>query len=490
MARMASRLRIGLATSLAASLAACSMAPPYRPPTIAPVTAFKEAGPWQPAYPAPLDAHSPWWSVFQDAALDRLEHQLDGDNPTLSGALGRYDEARAYLAQVQGDLLPSVGLNADLTHNRQSDNRPLRGANQPDLYPADTIGGSIAYDLDLWGRVRNRVAAGKAEAAASADDLAAIKLSLEAQLATAYISLRGYDQQIGLLSAAVDAYGKADAMTERRFRGGIASGLDTSRSGTQLAEAQAQLADVTAARALTEHAIASLIGTPASVFSLPVTTTPLALPAPPAAIASTLLQRRPDVAAAERRMAAANAEIGVARAAFFPDITLGGQGGFQNTGLPALLTAPNLFWSVGPSAVLSLFDGGKRRAQVAIARAGWTQATADYRAQVLRAFQDVEDNLARLHFYGAEAEAEKRAVDQAGQTEQLSMNRYVKGAVSYLDVVTAQTTALRTRRQALTLDTLRLQASVNLIRALGGGWTNPAQTAAAAPGSPALRGGA
>jgi NodT family efflux transporter outer membrane factor (OMF) lipoprotein len=487
---MAKRVRSLLSACVVASLAGCSMAPPYRPPVVAPVVAFKEAGPWQAAAPADLDPHAPWWGVFGNATLDDLERKLDSANPTLSGALGRYDEARGYLAEARGDLFPTVGGNADLSRNRQSDNRPLRGANQPDLYPADTVGGTISYDLDLWGRVRDSVAADKAEAQASADDLAAIKLSLEAQLAAAYITLRGYDQQRALLSAAVDAYGKADAMTERRFRGGIASGLDISRSGTQLAEAQAQLADVSAARALTEHAIASLIGTPASSFSLAENDAPLGLPQAPNAVASTLLQRRPDVAAAERRMAAANAEIGVARAAFFPNLSLGAQGGFQNTGLPALLTAPNIFWSIGPSAVLNLFDGGKRRARVAIARAGWTQATADYRTQVLRAFQDVEDNLARLHFYGVEAEAEKRAVDQAGQTEQLSMNRYVKGAVSYLDVVTAQTTALRTRRQALTLDTLRLQASINLIRALGGGWTSPAEAVAAAPGSPATRGGA
>lgn len=486
---MARRLRAGLMLGLMGSVGACSMAPPYRPPATTPVTAFKEAGPWLPAAPADLALRAPWWNAFHDASLDGLEARLDANNPTLAGALGRYDEARGYLAEARGDLFPTIGVNADLSRNRQSDNRPLRGANQPDLYPADTLGGSASYDLDLWGRVRNSVAAGKAEAEASSDDLAAIRLSLEAQLATAYITLRGYDQQKRLLSAAVDAYGQSDAMTERRFRGGIASGLDISRSGTQLAEAQAQLADVNAARALTEHAIASLVGVPASGFSLPEATETPALPPVPQAIASTLLERRPDVAAAERRMAAANAEIGVARAAFFPSIALSAQGGFQNTGLVDLLTSPNIFWSVGPSALLNLFDGGRRRARVAIARAGWTQATADYRGQVLRAFEEVEDNLARLHFYGVEAEAEKRAVDQAGQTEQLSMNRYVKGAVSYLDVVTAQTTALRTRRQALTLETLRLQASVNLIRALGGGWTNPTETAATAPGHSAPRGG-
>ncbi len=462
------------------------MAPPYRPPAVPAVATFKEAGPWQVAAPADTAAHQPWWTVFRDAELARLEQKLDSDNPTLAGALGRYDQARAYLAEARGGLLPTVGVNTDVSRNRQSDNRPLRGANQPDFYPADTIGGTVSYDLDLWGRIRDSVAAGKAEAEASADDLAASKLSLEAQLATSYILLRGYDRQRALLSAAVDAYGEADAVTQRRFRGGIASGLDIGRSGTQLAEAQAQLADVNAARALTEHAIASLIGTPASTFSLPASNAPITVPAIPPLVASTLLERRPDVAAAERRMAAANALIGVARAAFFPNLSLRAQGGFENTGLADLLTAPNFFWSIGPSAVLQLFDGGKRRARVAIARAAWSQATADYRAHVLQAFQDVEDNLARLHFYRIEAEAEQRAVEQASQTERLAMNRYVKGAVSYLDVVTAQTSALQARRRALNLETLRLQAGVNLIRALGGGWSvHPAIEARSARGSDA-----
>jgi NodT family efflux transporter outer membrane factor (OMF) lipoprotein len=469
-----------LALAGLALLAGCSFAPAYHPP--APVTpvAYKEAGPWQPASPTDLSAAGDWWTLFGDQTLNGLEQRVQSDNPTLAGALGRYDESRAYLAEARSGLFPHIGLSTDITDNRQSDNRPLRGSNQPDLYPADTVGGSIGYELDLWGRVRNSVAAGKAEAQASGDDLAGIRLSLEAKLATGYFALRGYDRQIQLLEATVDAFSKADKMTRRRFSGGIATGIETGQSGAELAEAQAQLEEVRNARALTEHAIASLVGTPASNFTVAPDPIDIALPNVPVGLPSTLLQRRPDVAAAERRMYAANREIGVAKAAFFPSISLGGQGGFQNTGLPSLFTAPNIFWSVGPSAVLNLFDGGRRRAQVAVSRAAWTQATADYRGQVLKAFQDVEDGLSKLHHLGAEGAAEDQAVQQAAQAERLTLNRYVKGAVNYLDVVTAQTTALRVRRQAIALDTQRLQASVSLIQALGGGWQS-----SQVPGQPA-----
>ena len=477
---MAEKRRI-LVLSALAGLAGCSFAPAYHPPaTVAPV-AFKETGPWQPAAPSDLSAAGDWWTLYKDPTLDSLAQRIGTDNPTLAGALGRYDEARAYLAQARSGLFPHIGLSTDITDNRQSDNRPLRGADQPDLYQADTVGGQAGYELDLWGRVRNSVAAGKAEAQASADDLAAIRLSLQARLAISYFALRGYDRQIDLLEATVDAFSKADRMTRRRFAGGIATGIATGQSGAELAEAQAQLEDVRNARALTEHAIASLVGTPASIFTIAPAPVDLGIPVVPVGLPSTLLQRRPDVAAAERRMYAANREIGVAKAAFFPSISLGGQGGFQNTGLPSLFTAPNIFWSVGPSAVLNLFDGGRRRAQVAVARANWAQATADYRGQVLKAFQDVEDGLSQLHHLGAEGAAEDNAVSQAGQAERLTLNRYVKGAVNYLDVVTAQTTALRVRRQAIALDTQRLQASVALVQAIGGGWETPSTSHGTSP---------
>lgn len=455
--------------ALGMMLGGCSFAPPYRPPTIATPAAYKEAGAWTPAAPGSAPAGA-WWRAYGDATLNGLEERIEAANPTLAVALARHDQARADLLRIGADRYPTLGLDADFTRNRQSDNRPLRSANQPSFYGADTIAVGAGYELDLWGRVRNAVAAGRADAEASADDLAGVKLSLQERLATTYVTLRGLDQRIALLSATVDAYARADAMTKRRFASGIASGLDVSRSGAQLAEARARLFDARAARALSEHAIASLVGTPASSFAIAPATPDLALPAIPVGLPSALLERRPDVAAAERRMAAANAGIGVAKAAFFPAITLTGGIGFQNTGMDGLVSAPNLLWSIGPGAVLDLFDGGRRRGDLALARARWEEATARYRATVLRAFEEVENGLAELHHMEGEAAARDEAVRQAGQTEALAMNRYEKGAVDYLDVVAAQTTALHARLDALDLRTRRLQASIRLNAALGGGW--------------------
>ncbi|MBU3077587.1 efflux transporter outer membrane subunit [Sphingomonas quercus] len=453
----------------AAALGGCSFAPPYRPPTVATPAAYKEAGAWTPAAPGAIAAGE-WWRGYGDETLNLLEARIASANPGLAVALARYDQAQADLVRIGAGRVPSAGIDVDVSRNRQSDNRPLRGQNQPDIYSADTIEVGAGFELDLWGRVRNAVAARRAETEASADDVAGVRLSLQSRLAAAYVTLRGLDQRIALLTATVDAYDKADAMTKRRFAAGIASGLDVSRAGAQRAEAQARLFDARAGRALAEHAIASLVGTPAPDFSVTPSVASLELPPVPAGVPAALLERRPDIAAAERRMAAANAEIGVAKAAFFPAITLGGGVGFQNTGMDGLLSAPNLIWSVGPGAVFNLFDGGRRRGGLALARARWREATARYRAAVLQAFEEVENGLALLHHLDGEALAQDDAVRQATQTEALSMNRYVKGAVDYLDVVTAQTTALRTRLDALDLQTRRLKASIQLNAALGGGW--------------------
>ena len=464
-----------------AALGGCNFAPKYARPTAEIPPAFKEGGPWQVAEPADTRPRGDWWTLYNDPVLNGLEVRAAAGNQTLAGALSRFEQAQAYLLIAEAGLGPHAEVDVTLSRDKQSDHRPLRSANQPTYYAANTVSGLFSYELDLWGRVRNAVRAGRATAQASEADIAALTLSLQTQLATQYMRLRGYDLEIRLLQDTVKAYAQADALNRRRFEGGIASGLDTSRSGAQLKEAEAELADVVAARALIEHAIASLVGTPAFTVTLVPAATRLPIPVTPVGLPSTLLERRPDVAAAERRVAAANFNIGVAKAAFFPAITLNASGGFQNNTNGALFTAGNTLWSIGPGAMLALLDGGRRRAQLAIAREARDMAADDYRVTVLQAFQDVEDDLALSQHLAEEAAAQDEAVRQAAITEQLSLNRYVEGASTYLDVITAQTTALRTRRAAIVLRTRRLQNSVRLIGAIGGGWTGITAYAAVSP---------
>ena len=466
----ADRLLAGVIAALL--LGGCSLAPTYHAPSLPPMPAtFKEAGTaWRVASPADQTPRGDWWSVYGDSTLAQLESQLDADNPSLAAALARYDTARAYESQLQSGLFPHFGVMANPIRARQSDNRPLRGSNEPNEYDSDTVGASANYDLDLWGRIRNEVGQGRALSEAAKADLANAKLSLEAQLADDYVRLRGYDIQAAILDDTLNAYQRALTLTENRHAGGIASGLDVSRAQAQLHDAQAQVTDVQAQRALVEHAIASLVGVPASSFSLAPEREQLDVPVTPVGVPSTLLQRRPDIAAAERRVYSANAGIGVARAAFFPDLSLSGSYGFQNTGLGNLLAIGNRFWALGPLATLDLFDGGLRRAKVREAHAEFAEASADYRQTVLGAFREVEDDLVLLRDLGVEAGQEDEAVQAAQKTQSIANNRYREGIVNYLEVVTAQTAALSAERSAETIRTRRLQASVDLIRALGGGW--------------------
>ena len=455
------------------ALAGCSLAPTYQRPAIAVPASYKEGtGLWTAAAPADTQARGDWWQIFNDATLDGLEQHLDADNPSLSVALARYDMAHAYEGEIRSQLFPHMGVEASPSNNRQSNNRPLRGSNQPDEYDANTIQFTADYEFDFWGRVRNEVAAGKAQAQAADADLATAKLSLQSQLANLYILLRGYDIQAHILDGSLDAYHKGLTMTENRMAGGIASGLSVSRAKNQLSDAMAQAAEVTAQRALTEHAIATLIGVPASRFSLAASDIQIGLPTIPAGIPSTLLERRPDIAAAERRTFAANADIGVARAAFYPSFSLSALFGWQNTGNGSLLTAGNRMWALGPIGALSLLDGGLRHAKEREARATFDEAAGQYRVTVLNAFQQVEDNLSLLTNLSDEAHDEDDAAAAAREAAQIATNRYSEGVVNYLDVVTAQTSYLQAERNAEQVRTRRLQASVNLIRALGGGWSN------------------
>ncbi len=435
-------------------------------------TAFKEEGSWTTAAPQDALRRGAWWKPFGDTTLDDLEDQVDSANPTLAAALAAYDQARAFAAELRSDLTPTVTALDLNTYNRQSKERPLRSANQPSEYANNSFGGEVTYEFDFWGRVRNLVASGEAQAQASAADLETARLSLHVELANDYLQLRGLDAQTDLLVHTVEAYERALRLTQARHTGGVSSGLDVDRAAAQLSSAKAQVSDVLAQRALYEHAIASLVGKPASSFRISTAAAPRIIPAFPAGLPSTLIQRRPDIAAAERRAFAANRQIGVTRAAYFPTISLDAQGGFQNTGGNSLLIAPNTFWTIGPQLALTLFDGGLRKAQVAAAKAAFLLASANYRSTVLTAFQQVEDQLALANHYADEAADVASAVRSAQATTNLSLIRYREGATNYLDVVTAQTAELQAEQTALSLETRRQQTSVNLVRALGGGWSD------------------
>jgi len=463
--------RLCTALAGAALISGCSFAPAYHVPASSVPTAFKEAGAWQEAQPGDRAPRDAWWLVYRDPVLDRLERQVAEANPDVAAASARHDEAVAYLQQARSGLFPTIGAGAQVSRSRQSDNRPLRGANQPSVYNTATLDVGISYDLDLWGRVRNEVAAGKAAMQASEDDLESVRLSLQASLAEAYFNLRGLDEQQQLLADTIRTYERALQLTQSRHTGGIASDLDVSRAQTQLESARASVEDVSARRALYEHAIATLTGTPASQFTLAPDIGETWLPSIPAGLPASLLQRRPDIAAAERRVAQANAQIGVAKAAYFPDISLGLDGGYQSDTFSPWLAAPNEMWSIGPTLLMTLFDGGRREAVTQRARAKLAENGAQYKGTVLRAFQQVEDNLAQLHYLGDEAAREESALAAAQRTLALSLSRYRDGVVSYLDVVTAQTTELQTQTAVLNLQTRRLLASVGLIEALGGGWS-------------------
>ena len=473
MARPERRLQAAVVAllGLATTLAGCDLAPAYRPPTLTLPTTYKEVGPWTPARPGDAGPRADWWTLFRDPTLDALERQVETGNPTLAASLAAYDQARALAAEAASGAVPTIGAFDSNSYNRQSDNRPLRGANQPDIYWANTVGAGANYEIDFWGRVRNLLKAGRAEAQATAADLATARLSLQIELADDYVALRGLDAQAGLLATTVGAYQRAFALTHTRHGGGIASGLDEDRAAGQLSSARAQVSEVAARRALLEHAIASLVGRPAPAFSLAPLAGPAIIPAVPAGVPSTLIQRRPDIAAAERRAYAANREVGVARAAFFPAVSLGAQGGFENTGGQDLLIAPNSFWTLGPQVALTLFDGGRRRARVAASRAVFDLASARYRAVVLAAFQQVEDQLALAGHLSTEAVDEAQTVRADQAATRLSLVRYEEGGANYLDVVTAQTAELQAEQAALALQTRRQQAGVDLVEALGGGWT-------------------
>jgi len=466
-------IRLKRAALMALPLAGCSLAPKYVPPSLTTPIAYANMGPWTPANPADTAPRGDWWVIYNDKTLDGLEQKIDTSNPDLAIALSRYDQARQFEAEAAAATYPEIDLGGSFSQNHQSADRPLRSGG-PDNYASNTLEGAFTYELDLWGQVRNTVAAGKDEAQAVNEDAASLRLSLEAQLADAYFSLRGLDAQEQLLAATTQAYASALRLTQLQHNGGIVSGLDLGQAQTQYDSARAQATDVIAQRGVYQDEIATLAGIPASVFNIPVD--PALPPPPPIPVAapSYLLQRRPDIAAAERRAAEANAQIGVARAAFYPEITLNAAAGFQNAGGGfSLFNASNSLWSLGPSLALSVFDGGRREAAEKVALDNFNQASEYYRSTVLTAFQQVQDNLILCNDLANEATQQADAVTAADHTAKISLSLYTLGAVTYLNVVTAQTADLDAQRTALAIATRRLQASVDLVRALGGGWNPP-----------------
>ncbi len=449
-------------------LAGCDLAPHYAAPTLAVPAAYKEvpAG-WQVAQPAADALPAAWWGAFGDPVLNEIEARAEAGNPSLAEYVARYDVALGQLGVSRAALSPTGTLSGSVERQRISENTPISSSGL--TYNNYVPSGSLSYELDLFGRIRNQIKASRGEVAASASELAGVRLGVQAQLASSYFQLRGADARLDLLAATVQAYQRAYELTVARHSGGIASGLDTSRARTQLSSARAEISATRAQRAGFEHAVAALIGEPASSFTIAPRPDPL--PAPPVVPSSTpsiLLQRRPDIDAAERRVYEANAQIGVARAALYPSLTLGATGGFQSTG-PSLISAASSFWALGPAmAALTLFDGGARRSRVRVARAQFDEAAATYKQTVLTAFREVEDDYATASNQVTQQRDLADATAAAERTRDLALVRYRDGASDYLEVVTAQTAALDSERSLIDLRTQRLQTMVDTVRAVGG----------------------
>ena len=488
-ARLSVQLARGVAHGVALSVAAlvvalvagCAQPPKTTLPDVPMATSFKEArGPWveagaSAAAPIALDG---WWKSYGDPELDALQQRLVEHSPDLASALARYQQARAATDSLRSAQSPTLNSSLNGQRDRQSERRPLRvlGPTSPDWYNSATLGLDLSYEVDLWGRISQQVRAGLASERAAAADLAAARLALQAQLADSLLQLRGIDRDNALLADAEEAYTRAFDLISRRHQAGIASGLDQARAEGQLESARSQRKQSQAQRAVLEHAIAALVGANASSFRIePAASLELAMPVVPTGLPSTLLERRPDIAAAQQRVVAATATLGVAKTAFFPSVMLSAQGGFQSSDFGRFLEAPNLFWAIGPTLAYNLFDGGRRKAEDARAAAALDESAQRYRGTVLAAFQQVEDQLVLLDRYGEALEAENKSVDAAERSLALATNRYRAGAAAYLEVVTSQTAGLQARRSAVDLATRQRRATVALVRALGGGWQQPVE---------------
>ena len=449
----------------------CAVGPKYHPPAVQAPPAYKEVGDWKPAQPNDQNLGGEWWKIFQDPQLDALEAQVNVSNQNLKIAEAQYRGARAALRYNRADYFPTVTAGLSGSRTRVSSHRPppkaiANGTTESDF----VVPVNVSYEADVWGRVRKNVESFREQAQASAADLAVVNLSMHADLAIDYFQARSLDAQEQLLNSTVKQYEQALALNQSRFDGGVASEVEVEQAKTQLQTTRAAAIDVGVMRAQFEHAVAILIGKPPAEFSL--APLPLTVPPPriPVSVPSELLERRPDIAAAERRVASANAQIGVAKAAYYPVIGLFASGGFESSTITTLLQGPSGWWSVGASALGTVFDGGRRHAVNDQARAAYDLEVAAYRQNVLSAFQQVEDNLAAVRILENEAQVQDEAVVAAQRSLDLSVTRYKGGVTSYLEVTIAQTAALTDQITAVNILGRRMANTVLLIQALGGGW--------------------
>jgi NodT family efflux transporter outer membrane factor (OMF) lipoprotein len=461
-------------------LSGCMVGPKYVRPAAPETPSFKESSNsnagdgWKVAQPEDTPLRGKWWELYGDTELNELEEQVDSSNQTLKIAEANFRQARAAIRFNRASEFPTIGTAPSISTVRDSANQPYFPASEANNGTGDfTLPLDLSYEIDLWGRVRRTVTASREEAQASAADLETARLSLHAEVAIDYFEVRSADAQERLLNDTVSAYGEALDLTTNRFDGGAAPKSDVAQAQTQLDSARVQATDIAVQRAQYEHALAILIGKPPAAFDLPaipLNLQPPTMPSIPVALPAQLLERRPDIAAAERRMAAANEQIGIARAAYYPTLNLAAVVGFQGSSLLNWFTWPSRFWAIGPELSETLFDAGRRRATSESAKAGYDGAIANYRETVLTSFQQVEDNIVVLRILQTESAQQHDTTEAAEEALQLFQNRYAGGVDTYLQVVTSQTTALANERNDIDIMRRQFEANVLLIKALGGGW--------------------
>jgi len=458
---------------LAGATLGCTVGPGYKRPAAEVPNTWKGEGPWQAAAPKDAIPKGTWWGIFHDATLDQLEEQLLQANQSLAAARDRLSEARAQAQIASAAFFPNVNADPGGQRQRLSGNRPVSGstvATFPVTQNVFALPFSVNYELDLFGRVRRTLEAANASLQANAADLENVRLVLTAELAADYYSLRELDREAGVVRESVEIEQKGMDLVNHRHEGGVANGLEVAQQAALLDSTATQLQLVLQQRVQFEHAIAVLLGKPASTFSVAEATFEAKPPAIPVGIPSEILERRPDVAANERQMAFENAQVGIAMTAFYPHITLGGGGGLQSRDIATLANAPSLFWSLGGDLLQPVVNGGRNRANLALNRAAYDESVANYRQAVLIAFQQVEDGLAGLAFLDQAAKTQQQAVADSQRALDIANDRYVGGVTTYLDVITAQTTLLSNQRLATQLLGQQMTTAVFLVKALGGAW--------------------